>query len=444
MTKWTLMKNSLTHIKIYSFLALLLAGSLQAQSVLTLEEAVKIALENNYAIRIARNDAQVSQTNVAVGNAGMLPKVTASFTDTNGIQHLSQTRADGTVTSIDNAKSSNISYGANLDWTVFDGFKMFARYDQLKALQKLGESQMKLKILDRIAAVNSLYFDLAQQQLQLAALDTALVISKQRLTLAQNRYSIGKASKLEVLNAQVDLNADTSTLLKQKDLYGQTKTQFNELLARDLKTDFAVAQDIQVDQKLELAQLTELAQKQNPELESIIISKKVAELQLKQVKANRYPTVKVNTGYNFSEAKSELGFTTQSSARGLNYGLSATLNLFDGNSQNRNEKIAKLAVENAQLAADQQQQTIETQLNLAFQNYQTQLQLSALEEKNVQIAQQNLNITLDKFRIGTITTFEFRTAQLNFVEAKTRYSNTLYQAKLAEISLRELAGNLTF
>jgi outer membrane protein TolC len=289
-----------------------------------------------------------------------------------------------------------------------------------------------------------LYFDLAQQQLQLAALDTALVISKQRLTLAQNRYSIGKASKLEVLNAQVDLNADTSALLKQKDLYAQTKTQFNELLARDLKTDFAVAQDIQVDQKLELVQLTELAKKQNPELESIIISKKVAELQLKQVKANRYPTVKANTGYNFSEAKSQLGFTTQSSARGLNYGLSATLNLFDGNSQNRNEKIAKLAVENAQLAADQQQQTIATQLNLAFQNYQTQLQLSALEEKNVQIAQQNLNITLDKFRIGTITTFEFRTAQLNFVEAKTRYSNTLYQAKLAEISLRELAGNLTF
>lgn len=439
------MKNSLKPIENYRFLwLLLLACSGHAQSLLTLEEAVKIALENNYAIRMARNDAQVSQTNAAVGNAGMLPKVTASFTDNNGIQHLSQTRADGTVNTVDNAHSSNISYGANLDWTVFDGFKMFARYDQLKNLQQLGESQMKLKILDRIAAVHNLYFDLVQQQLQLAALDTALVISKQRLTLAQNRYSIGKASKLEVLNAQVDLNADTSALLQQKNVYAQTKTQFNELLARDLKTDFVVAQDMVVDQNLELATLTALAQKQNPVLESIIISKKVAELQLKQVKANRYPTLKVNTGYNFSEAKSELGFTTQSSARGLNYGLSATLNLFDGNSQNRNEKIARLAVENAQLAAEQQQQTIETQLIIAFQAYQTQLQLSALEEKNVQIAQQNLNITLDKFRIGTITTLEFRTAQLNFIEAKNRYSYTLYQAKLAEIGLRELAGNLTF
>jgi len=422
----------------------MLAGSVHAQSLLTLEDAVKIALENNYAIRMARNDAQVSQTNVAIGNAGMLPKVTASFTDSNGIQHLSQTRADGTVNSVDNAHSSNISYGANLDWTIFDGFKMFARYDQLKALQQLGESQMKLKILDRIGAVNTMYFDLVQQQLQLSALDTALVISKQRLTLAQNRYSIGKASKLEVLNAQVDLNADTSALLKQKELFAQTKTQLNQLLARDITTDFKVSEDIQVDPKLNLSELTALAQKQNPQLESLLISKKVAELQLKQTKANRYPTVKVNTGYNFSEAKSELGFTTQSSARGLNYGLSATLNLFDGNSQNRNEKIAKLTVENSKLALEEQQQALQTQLALAYQKYQTQLLLSELEEKNVQIAQQNLNITLDKFRIGTITTFEFRTAQLNFVEAKTRYSNTLFQAKLAEIGLRELAGNLTF
>lgn len=422
----------------------MLVGCVHAQSLLTLEDAVKIALENNYAIRMARNDAQVSQTNVAIGNAGMLPKVTASFTDSNGIQHLSQTRADGTVNSVDNAKSSNISYGANLDWTIFDGFKMFARYDQLKALQQLGESQMKLKILDRIGAVNTMYFDLVQQQLQLSALDTALVISKQRLTLAQNRYSIGKASKLEVLNAQVDLNADTSALLKQKELFTQTKTQLNQLLARDITTDFKVSEDIQVDPKLDLAELTALAQKQNPQLESLLISKKVAELQLKQTKANRYPTVKVNTGYNFSEAKSELGFTTQSSARGLNYGLSATLNLFDGNSQNRNEKIAKLTVENSKLALEEQQQAIQTQLAMAYQTYQTQLQLSELEEKNVQIAQQNLNITLDKFRIGTITTFEFRTAQLNFVDAKTRYSNTLYETKLAEIGLRELAGNLTF
>ncbi len=440
------MKNNRIPIKKYRFLALILmlVGCVHAQSLLTLEDAVKIALENNYAIRMARNDAQVSQTNVAIGNAGMFPKVTASFTDSNGIQHLSQTRADGTVNSVDNAKSSNISYGANLDWTVFDGFKMFARYDQLKALQQLGESQMKLKILDRIGAVNTMYFDLVQQQLQLSALDTALVISKQRLTLAQNRYSIGKASKLEVLNAQVDLNADTSALLKQKELFTQTKTQLNQLLARDITTDFKVSEEIQVDPKLDLAELTALAQKQNPQLESLLISKKVAELQLKQTKANRYPTVKVNTGYNFSEAKSELGFTTQSSARGLNYGLSATLNLFDGNSQNRNEKIAKLTVENSKLALEEQQQALQTQLALAYQTYQTQLQLSELEEKNVQIAQQNLNITLDKFRIGTITTFEFRTAQLNFVEAKTRYSNTLYQAKLAEIGLRELAGNLTF
>ena len=107
-----------------------------AQDVLTLEDALKIALENNYDIKIAKNDSKISQTNLAIGNAGMLPKVTASVVDNNGIQNLSQTRADGTTNSLDNAKNSSLTYGANLDWTIFDGFKMFAKYDQLKQLQK--------------------------------------------------------------------------------------------------------------------------------------------------------------------------------------------------------------------------------------------------------------------------------------------------------------------
>jgi outer membrane protein TolC len=167
-------------------------------------------------------------------------------------------------------------------------------------------------------------------------------------------------------------------------------------------------------------------------------------LQLKQVKATRYPTVKVNTGYNFAESQSSLGFTTQSSARGLNYGFSASLNLFDGFAQNRNEKIAKIQIENSKVVIDQQTLALNSALATSYQTYLTNLELIALEEKNEAIAKQNLTITLDKFRIGTITTLEFRTAQLNYVNAKVRYSNAQFQAKLSEIALKELAGSLSF
>ena len=415
-----------------------------AQEVLTIEDAVKIALENNYEIKIASNDLTINKTSVAAGNAGMLPKVTASVVDNNGIQNLSQTRADGTVNTLDNAKNNSLNYGVGLDWTIFDGFKMFAKLDQLKELQKLGETQLKLTIITKISDVNATYFDLVQQQQQLAALDTTLVISNQRLTFAENRFNIGKASKLEVLNAQVDLNTDKVTLLRQKELYANTKILLNQILARDSKTDFKVLDKISVDAALLLPELTTLAEKQNPQLESQIINKRVSELQLKQIKAGRYPTLKLNTGYNFSESQSSLGFTTHSSSRGLNYGFNASLNIFDGFSQNRNEKIAQIQIENSKMAIEQQQLLLNSQLTSAYQTYLTNLELINFENKNEAIAKQNLNITLDKFRIGTITTLEFRTAQLNYINAKVRYTNAQFQAKLSEIALKELAGNLSF
>ena len=417
---------------------------LNAQEVLTIENAVKIALENNFEIKLAANNLDIVKTNVAIGNAGMLPKVTASLVDANRIENSTQTLQNGTINKLDNAKNNSLNYGVGLDWTVFDGFKMFARLDQLKELQKLGEAQLKGAIILKISEVNAVYFDLVQQQQQLSALDTTILISNQRLALAQNRFNIGKASKLEVLNAQVDINTDKVALLRQKESYANRKIILNQILARDSKVDFKVVDQVKVDSKLVLAELIALSEKQNPQLESEIIKKRVSELQLKQIKADRYPRINVTTGYNFLESESSLGFTSAFSSRGLSYGLRASLNVFDGFAQNRNEKIAKIQLENSKIAIEQQNLLLISELSIAFQTYLTNLELIDLEETNEAIAQQNLNITVDKFRIGTITTLEFRAAQLNYINSKVRYSNAQFQAKLSEIALRELAGNISF
>jgi outer membrane protein TolC len=411
-----------------------------AQEILTLENAVKIALENNYEIKIASNNSLINTTNVALGNAGMLPVVSATVVTNNRIQNSSQTLQNGVVNSLDNAKNNSLNYGVNLDWTVFDGFKMFAKLKQLKELQKLGDSQLKQTILTKISAVTTTYFDLVQQQQQLKALDSTFELSNQRVALAQNRFTIGKASKLEVLNAQVDLNTDKVSILRQKELYANTKIQFNQILARATSTDFIVIDKIKVDSALLLNDLTALAEKQNPQLVAQIISNKVAELQLKQVKGNRYPNIRITTGYNLLETQASLGFATATSARGFNYGISAALNLFDGFAQNRNEKIAQLQIDNTKLVLEQQKLALQSQLATSYQTYLTNLELIGLEEKNEAIAKQNLVITLDKFKIGTITTLEFRAAQLNYVNAKLRNSNAQFQAKLSEIAIKELAG----
>ena len=334
----------------------------KAQEIITLESAVKLALENNYEIKIASNNSLIATTNVAIGNAGMLPTVAATITANNRVQNSSQTLQSGVVNALDNAKNNSLNYGVNLDWTVFDGFRMFARLDQLKELQKLGETQLKQTLLTKISAITTTYFDLVQQQQQLKALDSTIVISNQRLALAQNRFVIGKASKLEVLNAQVDLNTDQVALLRQKELYANTKILMNQIIARDTKTDFKVMDAIQVDASLQLTELRALAEKQNPQLVAQIIANKVAELQLKQVKANRYPIVRLSTGYNLSETQASLGFATATTAKGFNYGFSAALPLFDGFAQNRNEKIAQLQIDNSKLTIDQQKNNC-TKLN---------------------------------------------------------------------------------
>ncbi|WP_411273653.1 TolC family protein [Daejeonella sp.] len=424
-----------------TYFALTLSSN--AQERLTLEQAVQIALENNYDIKVTRNDIEIAKTNVSRANAGMLPVVTGNFSSNNTMSNTKQTLASGVTQERNGARNSNLGFGPVLNWQVFDGFGMFARYDQLKELQQLGESNFRLTIQTTLADVINNYYDLVQQQQQIKALDGAVDISRLRLRNSENRYTIGRAAKLEVLVATVDLNTDTTNLLRQLNLYRGTKIRLNELLARDISTDFTVSDTIIIQNKLVLADLQTIANQQNPALQLAIINKRIAELNLKQVKALRYPNVSVNTGYNFNKSTSALGFARNSVGRGLNYGMTASINLFNGMLQNRNEKTASIEIDNAQLEYEKINQNISAQLNSFYQTFQTNLELMRLEKQNLEVARQNLDITMEKFRLGSVAPLEFREAQRNYIDASARFTNSQYQAKLAEISLQQLSGALS-
>ena len=433
--------------KIYTLsfaLLLFLVNSNQAfsQELLTVEDAVTIALENNFDIKIAENDAQVDATNVSLANAGLLPRLDAVVTDNNSILDTRQTQADGTIRELNNAKNLNLSYGVALNWTIFDGLKMFAKHEQLKEIERLGTTELQFTILTKVSDVMQTYYQIVEQQQQLKVLDSTMVISELRLNLAKNRYTIGKASKLEALNAEVDLNTDSTNLLRQKELYSNTKTYLNELLARDLTQDFSVVEEVIIDKSLLYPELKTLVESQNPQLQIQIVNKRIAELAQKQIKGDRYPVIELTSGYNFTRSESSLGFISQSTGNGLVYGFNARMNIFNGSLQNRNEKVAQLNTETATIALERQKTQLESQLLAAYTTYLTNIKLSELEDKNEKIAEQNLDITLEKFKIGTITTVEFRTAQLNYVNAKFRNNSAQFQAKISEIALKELAGNL--
>jgi len=414
------------------------------QELLTLEQAISLTLENNFDIRIAKNEVEIAEENVTIGNAGMLPRINGIITNNNTILNTTQTQATGNEIEIDGAKNRNFNYGLGLEWTIFDGFRMFARHNQLKEQQKLSETELKVELLSKVSEVYATYFLLVNQQNLLTTADSIIAISDFRLKTAQNKFEIGKASKLEVLNAEVDYNTDISAKIRLQEQYAITKIAMNAILIRPAATDFIVSNIVLIDKSLKLNELDSLALAQNPSLQIQYLTKKVQEYELKQVKANRLPTISLTSGYNFIRSESPFGFIIQTSGQNFNYGIAATMNVFDGFNQNRNEKVSKIQLENTQLQIERQTQTIQTQLASFYQSYLSNLALLELEQKNEKIAKQNLNITLEKFKIGTISPIDFRTAQLNYTNAIIRLTNAELTAKQTEINLKELAGNLSF
>ncbi|WP_400262110.1 TolC family protein [Sphingobacterium sp. SG20118] len=244
------------------------------------------------------------------------------------------------------------------------------------------------------------------------------------------------------LNVQVNLNSDESLRLKKIETIRNLKTELNRLMARDLNNDFQVEEQFHFNENLKMDDLLIQASSQNLELQLIKLDKRIAELELKDVKSRRLPIVRLNSGYNFSSSESSLGFVSQSSARGLTYGVTASFNIFDGFNQRRIERIAKIGVKKAGIQIERSKALVDASIVKAYQSYMTNISLAKLEYKNERIAKQNLGITLDKYKIGTISAVEFRDAQENYVNAMSRLKEANYLAKLSEIGLKELVGNL--
>lgn len=426
-------------------LAFLFASCTQlvmGQDSLSLQQAITTALKNNYDIKLVGNDVQIAKNNVNIGNAGMLPTVGGTYNNGGSRQNTIQTPASGDEKKSNGVLSTSMSYGAALDWTIFDGFQMFANYDRLKELQKQGEVIAKATILTTVSDVVAAYFAVARQQRLVKATDSALIISKLRVQIAENKLQIGRGSKLDVLTAKVDYNTDTTLYLQQKNLLQTSIVTLNQIMARDLNMKFRVIEQMNIEDNMKIAELEVQTQQLNPDLQNAFISKKIADLNLKQIKGLRYPTVAVNGGWEHSKSTSPTGFNQKFRANGITYGVTASLNVFNGFLQRQNERNAKVQISSAELTLEKTKQDISALLLSTYYNYTTNLDLLKVETGNVDLARQNLDITFDKYRLGNISPLELREAQRNSINAIIRFLDAEYQAKLTEINLKEISGTL--
>ena len=422
-------------------LSFLILGA-KAQQMLTLNEALKIALANNYAIQLAKNDAEIAKNSNYAGAAGMLPIIAATASQDNVVNNTAQKFLNGSENNKDAAKSNQLNAGVELGWTIFDGLKMFATKNKLNQLQDIGELRMRLQIEQNFSRIMRAYFDISQNKKLLNAYKQSVKISNERLQQANDKYTVGKVSKTEVLKAQVDLNTDKSALMKQQYLLQNAKINLNQLLARDLMTDFEVEENILVNQELKLLELQSKAQSQNTNLLIVKKNLQINSFVINEIKAERMPSVQLKTGYNINRQASEAGFLQSSQTNGYHYGAALSLNVFNGFSTDRRLQNAKLNLKSTDFVLKDSLSKLDLAVQQNYNTYTLALQLLQFETENVTVAQTNFELANEQYRVGVITAIELRDAQQNYLLSQTRLSAAQFDAKIAETELLRLSADI--
>ncbi len=429
----------------YAAALLLLAGNLQAQvgeEALSLQEAIRVGLEKNYDIRIAKNNQRMADNNHSVGNAGFLPSVTAQFDQSNASNNTRQEFLSGQILERDGASSETTSALVGLNWTIFDGLKMFTTYEKLGELKKMGEADAKIRIEANVALIIQAYARVVQARQQIVVADKNVAISQERFELSEERFRLGSSSKLEMLQAKVDLNSDISAQLEQKQLLKEAQIALNELLGRDAEAAFITTDSLQTGSELELSKLRNDALKQNPSLLVAETNRRVAQLELKEVQAAMLPRVDVLGDYHWNQSSSEAGFLASNQNTGINYGIRASLNLFNGFYVHRERQNAKIRIETAELQLEQERTALTAAISRLFASYKNSLQLVGLETENLAVAAQNLEVAEESFKVGSLTALELRDAQRQYVAAETRLIQAKYVVMVTRTELLRLSGVL--
>ena len=422
----------------------ILSSSLQVQ-ILTLKECIEKGLKNNYSLRISRNEEQIAHNNATIANAGYLPSLDmnagygADLTSSSG-----KLRATGETQSSYNSLDQSLNAGVNLNWTIFDGFKISTTYEQLKELEKMGETNTRLELEDFVAGLTAEYYNFIQQRRRLDNYYKAVQLSKERLRIVEERYNIGNFSRLDYQQAKVDFNADRAQYIKQQEVVISSRISLNEMMAIEaVYTPIETYEkEIITDTTLDFVELWEKMLANNANLLLADHNRRLTELDYKKVLSRNYPYIKFNAGYNYTFSKYDSNSYTRRSNWGGSAGITLGFNLWDGN-RRREKRNAKIEIENVQLERNRLELALKAELGNLWQAYRNSIQLLNLEKLNVITARENHEIAKERFALGDLSGIEMREAQQSMLEAEERLLSVEYQIKVCEISLLLISGEIT-
>lgn len=427
------------------FISLIIVVALTSNAIaqtLTLAEARALTLSNNYGIQIQQLNSDITALQNSAGYAGMLPTISATAAYNTELTNSEQKYFSGDVRSVTNAGANAFDAGVYLNWTLFDGFAMFATRDKLNELAAKGELQLKNEIEYTMYDLNAAWYQMIQLQEAAEVNKKNIEVSLERYRIAKNRETLGAASHLDVLQAEVDLHTDSASLMQTNLQLKNTKGKINNIIGRDPATEFNSTEKITVNTDIIYSDVITKSIENNTELQIAKKDEAIYNLQVKEFKALLYPELNLTGGYGYLKSTSESGFVESNLNYGPSVGLSLNIPLFNGFTTSRNIDIAQIGQQIVTTQTQQLQLDINTWIYTLYNQYSTSLALMELEQRNIEAAQQNVTIALAKFDLGNITSVELREIQQALLNAQNRLLVETLNAKLAELQLMKISGQL--
>lgn len=421
---------------------LILSFKAYSQEFLTLEDAIKIALKNNFGIILSANELQITKNNITLGNAGFLPKLDLSADYSHGISNGELKTVTGQELDINSATSNAVNTNVILKWTLFDGMRMFANYDILKKLETLGELNYKNSIESTIGDIIKAYYLVVKNTKILLSIKAQIEISEYRLNIEQINFETGNSSELELNKAKIDLNFDKSDFEKQKVVLENSKINLNQLLSRNVNTNFYVTDSIPLNQLSDLNEIISEAIQSNTKLKYYKQNKELSILQSEKILANQFPMIDINLGYNYSNLKTDASFINYNLNYGLNFGVSLKYNIFNGFNDKREYENSQIQIYSNEIKINQLELDIQTKISQVYNEWKFAKKIAEFEYENLQIAMRNIEIAKESYSVGSLSSLQMRDIQLDLLKSNVRLAEAEFIAKEKETELYILTGKI--
>ena len=423
------------------FILFFLSLNSGAQQVLTLTGAIDTALLNNFEIQIARNSTEISKINNSYGVAGGLPSVNINATNTNSQYDLNQKLSTGVNIKKNDVSSHSVNSGISASMVLFNGFRVLATKERLNILESQSELELNQQIQNTIAAVMLSYFDILRQQSYLGIIQNSIDVSLKKTEIIQERYNVGMANDADLLQAQMDLSLARQDLLSQQLIIEQEKINLLEIIGVSDFFQLTIRDSIVVDQGIVKEEIISYLEN-NPQYlsseQQILINEQI----VKEIRAQRYPSLRISTGYNFNYNSSTAGFNLFTQNYGPTVGASLLIPVFNGTIYKSQQDVARINVKNAELTKENLLTALTADAIKTYQAYESTIQQIGSQLIVYENARKLVDIVVQRFQLNQATILDVKAAQTSFENAGYMLINLQFGAKVSEIELKRLVYQL--